>query len=60
MLDGLSMVNLKPTIDYNNILIKVQFINIVAVSGNGTHLETHSERLTCIKGTILYLHSLPK
>ena len=29
-----------PTIDCNNILIKVQFINIVAVSDS----ETHSER----------------
>ena len=48
------MANLKPTIDYNNSLIKAQYINIVAVSGNGTHLKTHSERLTCIKGIILY------
>ena len=52
--DGISMVNLKPTIDYNNILIKVQFINIVAVSDNGTHLETHSVRLACIKDSERY------
>ena len=39
---------LKTTIDCNNILIKVQFINIVAVSDS----ETHSERFACIKGTI--------
>ena len=54
MLDGISMVNLKPTIDYNNILIKAQFINIVAVSDNGTHLETHSVRLACIKDSERY------
>ena len=39
------MASLKPTIDNNNILIKVQFINVVAVSDNGTH----SERLACLK-----------
>ena len=44
------MVNLKPTIDYNNILIKAQFINIVAVSDNGTH----SVRLACIKDSERY------
>ena len=57
LLDCISMASLKPTIDYNNILIKAQFINIVAVSDNGTH----SERLACLKilkGTIQYLHSL--
>ena len=53
------MASLKPTIDYNNILIKAQFINIVVVSDNGTH----SERFACLKilkGTIQYLHSLAK
>ena len=53
------MVNSKPTINYNNILIKALFINIVAVSDS----ETHSERLAYIKilkGTILYLHSLAR
>ena len=54
MLDGVSMVNLNPTIDYNNILIKVQYINIVAVSDNGTDLETHSEILACIKDSERY------
>ena len=39
------MVNLKPTIDYNNILIKAQLTCIVAVSAS----ETHSKRLVCIK-----------
>ena len=38
------MVNLKPTINYNNILIKALFINIVALSDS----ETHSERLAYI------------
>ena len=39
------MVNLKATIDYNNILIKAQlnYIAIVSVS------ETHSKRPACIK-----------
>ena len=53
------MVNSKPTIDYNNILIKAPFINIVVVSDS----ETHSEILAYIKdseGTILYLHSLAR
>ena len=44
------MVNLKPTIDYNNILIKAQFINIVAVSDNGTH----SGSLACLKDSERY------
>ena len=44
------MASLKPTIDYNNILIKAQFINIVAVSDNGTH----SERLACLKDSERY------
>ena len=44
------MVNLKPTINYNNILIKALFINIVAVSDN----ETHSERLAYIKDSERY------
>ena len=49
------MVNLNTTIDYNNILIKVQLNYIATVSAS----ETHSKRLICIKflkGTILYLH----
>ena len=44
------MASLKPTIDFNNILIKAQFINIVAVSDNGTH----SERLACLKDSERY------
>ena len=44
------MVNSKPTINYNNILIKVLFINIVAVSDS----ETHSERLAYIKDSKRY------
>ena len=59
LLDCVSMASLKPTIDNNNILIKVQFINIVAVSDNGTH----SERFACLKDseryhTILSLSSI--
>ena len=50
MLDCVSMASLKPTIDYNNILIKAQFINIVALSDNGTH----SERLACLKDSERY------
>ena len=48
------MVNLKPTIDYNNVLIKVQFINVIAMSDNGTDLETYNERLGCIKDSEKY------
>ena len=44
------MASLKLTIDNNNILIKVQFINIIAVSDNGTH----SERLACLKDSERY------
>ena len=44
LLDGVSMVNLKPTIDHINILIKAQSINIIAVSDN----ETHNERHACV------------
>ena len=43
-------MNLKPTIDHNNILIKALFINIVAVSDS----ETHSERLVYIKDSERY------
>ena len=39
------MVNLNTTIDYNNILIKVQLNYIATVSAS----ETHSKRLVCIK-----------
>ena len=45
LLEGVSIVNLKPTINYNNILIKALFINIVAVSDS----EAHSERPAYIK-----------
>ena len=45
-----SMVNSKPTIDYNNILIKAQFINIVAVNDN----EIHSKRSACVKDSDKY------
>ena len=44
------MVNSNPTINYNNILIKALFINIVAVSDN----EAHSERLAYIKDSERY------
>ena len=44
------MINPKPTIGYNNILIKAQFINIVVVSAS----EAHSERLACIKDSERY------
>ena len=44
------MVNSKPTINYNNILIKALFINIVAVSDS----KTHSERLAYIKDSERY------
>ena len=44
------MVNSKPTINYNNILIKALFINIVAVNDS----ETHSERLAYIKDSERY------
>ena len=47
---GACFVNLKPTINYNNILIKALFINIVAVSDS----ETHSERLAYIKDSERY------
>ena len=50
LLESVSMVNSKPTIDYNNILIKALFINIIAVSDS----ETHSERLACIKDSERY------
>ena len=39
------MVNLKTTIDYNNILIKVQSKYIATVSVS----ETHGKRPVCIK-----------
>ena len=39
------MVNLKTTIDYNNILIKAQLNYVVTVSAS----ETHSKRPVCIK-----------
>ena len=50
LLEGVSIVNLKPTINYNNILIKTLFINIVAVSDS----ETHSEKLAYIKDSERY------
>ena len=50
LLEGISIVNLKPTINYNNILIKALFINIVVVSDS----ETHSERLAYIKDSERY------
>ena len=62
LLESVSMLNSKPTIDYNNILIKAPFINIVAVSD----CETHSERLAYIKDSeryvlyIFYWHSLAR
>ena len=59
LLEGVSIVNLKPTINYNNSLIKAHFINIIAVSDS----ETHSERLTYIKDSKRYyivLHSLAR
>ena len=51
------MASLKPTIDYNNILIKAQFINIVAASDNGlTVKDLLAQKI--LKGTIQHLHSL--
>ena len=50
LLEGVSIVNLKPTINYNNILIKALFINIVTVNDS----ETHSERLAYIKDSERY------
>ena len=44
------MVYSNPTIDYNNILIKALFVNIVTVSDS----ETHSERLAYIKDSERY------
>ena len=44
------MVYSNSTIDYNNILIKALFINIVTVSDS----ETHSERLAYIKDSERY------
>ena len=41
------MVNLNTTIDYKNILIKVQLDYIATVSVYGAG-ETHSKRLICI------------
>ena len=43
--ESVSMVNLKTTIDYNNIPIKVQLKYIVIVSVS----ETHSKWPVCIK-----------
>ena len=43
--EGVSMVDFKTTIDYNNILIKAQLNYIVTVSAT----ETHSKRPVCIK-----------
>ena len=40
------MVNLKATIDYNNILIKAQLNNYIATVSAS---ETHSKRPVCIK-----------
>ena len=51
------MVNLKSTIDYNNILIKAQLKCIATVSVS----ETHSKRPVCIKflkGTIIIVFAL--
>ena len=50
LLEGVSILNLKPTINYNNILIKALFINIIAVSDS----ETHSGRLAYIKDSERY------
>ena len=44
LLEGISIVNSKTTIDYNDILIKVQLSYIEAVSDS----RTHSERPGCI------------
>ena len=43
--ENVAMVNLRTTIDYNSILIKVQLKYIATVSVS----ETHSERPVCIK-----------
>ena len=54
LLDDVSMVNSKPTIDHINILIKAQSINIVAVSDRVTVKD-----MLAYKILILYLHTLP-
>ena len=50
MLEGVSIVISKTTIDYNNILIKVQLSYFGAVSNS----RTHSERPGCIKDSERY------
>ena len=50
VIEGISIINLKPTINYNSILIKALFINIVVVSDS----ETHTERLAYIKDSERY------
>ena len=50
LLEGVPIVNLKTTINYNNILIKVQLSCIGAVSNS----RTHSERPRCIKDSGMY------
>ena len=45
LFEGISIVNLNTTIDYNNILIKVQLNYIATVSAQGAS-ETHSKRLS--------------
>ena len=42
---GVSMVNLKATIDYNTILFKAQLNYIATLSAS----ETHSKKPVCIK-----------
>ena len=50
LLESVSIVNSKTTIDYNNHLIKVQLSYIAAVSDS----KTHSERSACIKDSGRY------
>ena len=45
LFEGVSMINFKTTIDYNNVLIKTQLNYIATVSAS----KTHSKRLVCIK-----------
>ena len=49
------MVNLKTTIDYNNILIKAQLNYIAAMSAGNTNSKKPVS-IKFLKGTILYLH----
>ena len=56
--EGVSIINLKTAINYNNILIKVQFNCIATVSASEAHSKTclHKSCIKVLKSTLLYLH----